>query len=327
MRRTRHFILATGAGALACLTAVGSAHAEPLVTRNQHPLVALYGLPLPLAARLPGPGSGRIGANLSWSNFATTDTMERGSYTLDGEVVEARVQAEHTLGDDFAVRGELAWRQLSGGSLDSLVEDWHELFGLPSGSRHRLPKDALLIEYRSGESTLLRVDDDSSGFADIPLSLGYQLTASERGAVAGWLTVKLPTGKADDLTGSGAVDVALSLAGERQLSERWQLFGQANVVWLGQGDVLADLQQDFAGSLLVGTTWQAWRSFELTAQLEANTAVVDTDTDLDGDAVVLTLGGRYRTNSSWVWDFGISEDQLADASPDIVFLFGVRHAF
>ena len=324
MRRNRNLILGAGASALACLTAIGNTRAEPLVTRNQHPLVALYGLPLPLAARLPSAGAGHIGANVSWSNFATTDTTDRLSYTLDGEVFEARMQAGYALGQDFAIRGELAWRQLSGGSLDSVVEDWHEVFGLPGGSRRLLPEDALLVEYRAGESTLLHVADDSSGLADIPLALGYQLTASERGAVAAWVTLKLPTGKPEDLTGSGAVDVALSLSGERQLSDRWSWFGQANVAWLGNGDVLADSQQDFAGSLLAGATWLAWRSLELTAQLEANTAVLDTGTDLDGDAVVLTLGGRYRTNSGWVWDFGVSEDQLADASPDIVFLLGVR---
>lgn len=319
--------LVAGAGALVCLVLAASAQAEPLLTRNQHPLVTLYGLPMPLAARLPGPGSGRLGATLNWSNIATTDSTDQASYTLDGEVFEVRVRGEHSLGERLAVQGELAWRQTSGGSLDSLLENWHDLFGLPNGSRDRLPEDALLIEYRSGESTLLRVDDESSGLADLPLSLGCQLAATERGAVATWLTIKLPTGKAEDLTGSGAVDVALSLAGERQLSGRWQLFGQANVAWLGNGDVLADLQQDFAGSLLAGTTWKAWRGLELTAQLEANTAVMDTGTDLDGDAVVLTLGGRYRTDAGWAFDFGFSEDLQVDASPDFVFLLGLRRAF
>jgi Protein of unknown function (DUF3187) len=320
-----------------CLTACASAlsflaqsaptHADPILTRNQHPLVALYGLPLPLAARLPGAGSGNIGATVNWSNVATTDTTDRSSYMLDGEVFEVRVQAGHALGERFAVQGQLAWRQLSGGSLDSLVENWHDLFGLPNGSRDNLPRDALRIEYRSGEQTLLLVDDDSSGLADLPLALGYQLTASDQGAIAAWLTVKVPTGKAADLMGSGAVDAAFSLAGERQLSERWQLFGQVNLAWLGEGDVLADLQQDFAGSLLAGATWSARRSLELTAQLEANTAVLDTGTNLDGDAVVLTIGGRYRTDSGWVCDFGFSEDLQIDASPDIVFVLGVRRTF
>ena len=319
--------LAVGASALTCLAQASPAHADPILTRNQHPLVALYGLPLPLAARLPGAGSGSVGAIVNWSNIATTDTTDQRSYTLDGEVFEVRVQAEHAVGEHFAVQGQLAWRQLSGGSLDSLVEGWHDLFSLPNGSRDRLPRDALLIEYRTGASTLLRVDDESSGLADLPLAFGYQLTVSEQGAVATWLTIKVPAGKAADLTGSGAVDVALSLAGERQLSERWQVFGQANVAWLGAGDVLADQQQDFAGSLLAGATWNAWQRLELTAQLEANTAVLDTGTDLDGDAVVLSLGGRYRTDSGWACDFGFSEDLQIDASPDIVFVFGVRRAF
>jgi len=325
MRRNRNPL--AGVGALVCLVSAAGAQAEPLLTRNQHPLVTLYGLPMPLAARLPGSGSGRLGATLNWSNIATTDSTDQASYTLDAEVFEVRVQGEHALGERCAVQGELAWRQTSGGSLDSLVASWHDLFGLPNGSRDRLPEDALLIEYRSGESTLLRIDEESSGLADLPLSLGYQLAANVHGAVATWLTIKLPTGEAEDLTGSGAVDVALSLAGERQLSDRWQLFGQANLAWLGKGDVLADLQQDFAGSLLAGTTWKAWRGLELTAQLEANTAVMDTGTDLDGDAVVLTLGGRYRTDAGWAFDFGFSEDLQVDASPDFVLLLGVRRAF
>ena len=56
--------LSAWVSALICLAQVAAAHADPILTRNQHPLVALYGLPLPLAARLPGAGSGDIGATL-----------------------------------------------------------------------------------------------------------------------------------------------------------------------------------------------------------------------------------------------------------------------
>jgi hypothetical protein len=42
---------------------------------------------------------------------------------------------------------------------------------------------------------------------------------------------------------------------------------------------------------------------------------------------VLTIGGRYRTNSGWVCDFGFSEDLQIDASPDVVFVLGVQRAF
>ena len=54
---------------------------------------------------------------------------------------------------------------------------------------------------------------------------------------------------------------------------------------------------------------------------------MDTGTDIDGDAVVLTLGGRYRTDAGWAFDFGFSEDLQVDASPDIVFVLGVQRTF
>ena len=157
--------------------------------------------------------------------------------------------------------------------------------------------------------------------------MGYQFVESEQSAVATWLSVKLPTGDAERLSGSGAVDVALTVSATREIAESWQVFGQASVAWLGEGDILPDEQQDVAGSILAGATWRATSSFNLTSQLEANTAVFDTGTDLDGDAVVLTLGGTFTTRGGWQFDLGFSEDVLVDASPDFVIVAGAGRSF
>ena len=324
--------VAPGARFGTAMVAVGlltpAAHAEPFLTRNQSPLVAAYGLPSPLPARLPPAGGGRIAGVINWSNDEKDDVAGDSGYTLDGEVLELRLHFEHALGERFAVRAELPWRRLSGGSLDGFVDDWHGFFGLPGGSRRRLPENQLLIEFRENGETLLRYDESVSGIGDIPIALGYQLHASERSALATWLTVKAPTGSADDLTGSGAVDVAATLAGQRSLHERWQLFGQASVAWLGEGDILPERQESFAWTLMGGLTWNAWRALDLTAQLEANSAIYDgLGSDFDGDAVVLTFGGAWRTPGGWRFDVGISEDVEAGASPDVVFVFAVVRDF
>jgi len=191
-----------------------------------------------------------------------------------------------------------------------------------------LPEDQLLLQYYTGPTPLLDVDEGVSGIADIPIAIGYQLLATETGAVSTWLSVKAPTGKAEDLTGSGAVDVAWSIAADHRLAERWQLFGQANLVWLGDGDFLPDVQESYAWSALAGLTWNPWRTLDLTAQFEGNSGVLDTGFDgLDGAAIVLTIGGSYRTAGAWQFDFGISEDIDADASPDFVLNLGVRRGF
>jgi hypothetical protein len=238
------------------------------------------------------------------------------------------VHLDHAFGERYALHGELAYRNLSEGSLDGLIDSWHDAFGLPNGSRTQLPEDQLLLEYHTGPEPSLYLDEARSGIADVPLALGYQLHASATAAAATWLSVKAPTGKAEDLTGSGAVDVAVSIAADRRLAEHWQLFGQANVAWLGDGDFLPDEQESFAWSALAGLTWNPWRTLDLTVQFEGNSAVLDTGFDgLDGDAVVLTFGGSYRTAGGWRFDLGISEDVDVDASPDVVFNLAVRHGY
>jgi hypothetical protein len=320
-------LCAAGVATLTC-GLVTDAHADPFLVRNQHPVVALFGLPSPLPARLPAANTTRVAGVVNWSNFAATESQGDRDFTLDGEVLEARLHIDRRLRDRFSFHGELAYRDLSAGSLDGLVESWHHAFGLPNGSRARLGKDKFLLEYRIGTASWWYIDESVGGFADMPISVGYQMLASDTSAAATWLSVKAPTGKAEDFTGSGAVDIALSLAADRRLAERWQLFGQVNIAWLGEGDLLPDQQESHAWSALAGVTWSPWRSLDLTVQFDGNSAVLDTDLDgLDGDAIVLTFGGSYRTASAWQFDLGVSEDLDAGASPDIVFNVVVRHGF
>lgn len=329
---SRSFAAARAAARVLVPAAIGllapAAHAEPFLTRNQNPLLALYGLPPPLQARLPAPGGGRFAAVVNWSNAAKWDTSGDSEFTLDGEVFELRLHLDHAIGDRYAIHVELPWRRLSEGSLDSVVDDWHGIFGLPGGSRRRLPDDQLLIEYSQGDATLLHFDESSSGIGDIPIAAGYQLHATDHSALAAWLTVKAPVGNADDLTGSGAVDVAATLAGQSQLADDWQLFGQATVAWLGEGDLLPEYQESYAWTLMGGLTWNAWRALDLTTQVEANSRVFDgTGTELEGDAVVITFGGTWRSAGGWRFDLGVTEDLQAGSAPDVAFNFAVVRAY
>jgi hypothetical protein len=309
------------------LWACGSG-AAPLLTRNQNPLVLPYGLPLPLPARLPAAGDGRASLGINWSNAANLETSGKREFTLDAETVDVRLRLEHAFGERWGALIELPWRSLSGGTLDGFIENWHDFFGLPEGPRRRMPKDRLLIDYQESGETLLHVEDSASGIADIPLGVGYQVTSSADRALAAWLTIDVPVGDSDDLLGSGALDAALSMAGEMQLSERWQLFGQVDAVWLGDGDILPEYQQSFVLAGLAGVSWNAWRALDLTVQFYANSQVFDVPvTGLSGDAVVLSYGGTWRTSGGWRFDFGMNEDIDVDASPDATFYFLAQKAF
>jgi hypothetical protein len=303
-------------------------HADPLLTRNQNPLVLPYGLPNPLPARLPAAGSGRFALNLNWSNAADEDVSSSHDFTVDEESMDLRLRLEYAFASNWAGLVELPYRHLGGGTLDGFIRNWHDLFGLPNGVRDEMPDDRLLIEYQEGGQVRLLVDDNSSGIADVPVALGYQIKATDESALASWLTVKVPIGNSNDLLGSGSVDVALSLAGQTQLAEHWQVFGQVDAAWLGQGDILSKYQESFAWAGLAGVSWNAWRSLDLTVQFYANSRVFDIPINgLSGDAIVLTYGGSWRTPGGWRFDVGMNEDIQVNASPDATFYFAVQRGF
>ncbi len=308
--------------------APASANAEPLLTRNQNPLVLPYGFPDPRPARLPTADSGRATLDVNWSNSADIDASGSQNFTIDAETQDVRLRLEYAFGSDWAGLIEIPWRHLSGGTLDGVIENWHDLFGLSNGVRDQMPRDRLLIEFQQGDQVELRVDDSASGIADVPVALGYQVTASDRGAISSWLSVDVPVGESKGLLGSGALDVALSVAGQTQLSEHWQVFGQVDAVWLGQGDILPQYQESFAWAGLAGVSWNAWRSLDLTVQVYANSRVFDVPINgLSGDAVVLGYGGTWRTPAGWRFDLGMNEDIEVNASPDATFYFAVQHGF
>ena len=175
-------IAATAGCAVAgLLPAISSA--EPLLTRNQNPLTLPYGLPMPLPARLPPPGSGRFTLDVNWANSANIESSEDYDFTMDAESQEVRLRLEYAVASKWAAMTELPWRNLSGGSLDGLIDNWHDLFGLPQGPRKNMPDDRLLIDYQQRGKALLHVDDGGSGIADIPLGVGYQAYASNESAL------------------------------------------------------------------------------------------------------------------------------------------------
>jgi hypothetical protein len=296
------------------------------MARDQNPFLAGVGIPSPMPTRVSESAergwSG--GVDLLWGSTALVQS--RGSETLivDAETREARLTLTAPLSKRFSLQLELPYRYTGAGTLDGFIDGWHDAFGLPDGARSELPDDAVNITYLRNRSQQLSFGSSSTGLADAQASLGYDVVASERSALTAWLNVKLPTGDADDLTGSGATDVSFTLAGQRRLDELWSAYGQASVTWLGDGDILPDRQRSVVWSGLVGLSARAWRGLSIKGQIDAHTAAFDSNLDFLSDAVVLTVGGDYQFASGWRLDLGVSEDIAVEHSADVVFLFSVK---
>jgi hypothetical protein len=303
------------------------AQADPFPARDLNPLLAGFGLPAALPARLSGE-SWWLAADFNWASTSLAQRAATQQLIVDAEIREMRATIGRSWPSGFAAQVEIPYRYTGGGVLDSAIDGWHDAFGLPEGARATMPQDRIRVAYARGGTVLLDMDSSAHGLGDIALDVGRSLYSETSGAAAIWLSIKLPSGDADRLTGSGATDVSLAIAGERRLGESWSAFGQASVTRLGRGERFAEQQQDLVWSGLAGIGWRAWRGLELKAQLDAHSAVFDeADLDFLGDALVLTVGGDYRFASGWQLDIAVSEDIAVESASDVVFVFGLRRSW
>jgi len=312
----------------AALLAPGGTYAAAFPTRDQNPLLAGYGIPAPLPARPAAEGTWQLAADLNWSNGSLIQSSRNESLLVDAESRAMRLTVGHAIGERWMLQLQLPYRYTGAGNLDSFIDGWHDFFGLPRGARKRMPRDQFRIAYERNGTLSFDRRTAASGLADLSADLGYGLLAKPNTALAAWLSMKLPTGDADGLTGSGAMDVALSVAGERRFDTRWVVFGQLGVTWLGHGDLLPEQQRSMVWNAMAGASLNVWRSLDVKLQVDAHSAIfAHSQLDFLGQAVILTVGGAYRFQSGWVLDAGVSEDVMVEASPDVVFVLGLRRGF
>jgi hypothetical protein len=305
-----------------------SAAADSLPVIDQNPLLSGFEAPLSLPARIGDARSWSLETSFSWGSTALMQSSANESLLIDAETRELRLALQRGLSNGYAVRVQVPYRSMSGGSLDGFIDDWHDAFGLPEGARPSLPEDALRLFYRRDGAVLLDSRTSRQGLGDVSLEVGKSLVANPSSAVAVWTGVKLPTGDADDFTGSGSVNVSAGLIAEHRFGGRWLIYGQAAGTWMSQGDRLASEQRSVMWSAAAGLSARTFGALVLTAQLDAHTGVFDTNgLDYLGESVQLSIGGSYRFGADWLLTLGVSEDIAVESAPDVVFLFDLKKTF
>lgn len=324
---------------LSCLAAsAGAADMEitPFRTVNQSPLVQIFGLPAETGATIT-PG-GCVGVSLTQdvaSQFTFADTP-RERIILDGESYRWTLAARYGIGPRIEAGIEIPYILYGGGFLDGFVVEWHNVFQLPQGGRDSAPRDRLDFIYDRDGVRKLRMDRAGSGIGDITLTGGMQLydsrDDSSHDSLALRASLKLPSGDSGSLHGSGGTDFSLYLCGARNSFTEWGslgLFGSLGGMALSDGDVLADQQNNLAGSGTLGVGWGPtdWISFKL--QLNWNTPLYRRSSldELSATSLMLVSGGALKLPGDYLLDIGVSEDLAVAAAPDVAFHLGLSKRF
>lgn len=303
---------------------------DPLPTYNQNPFALIYGLPSPDAPRLIGRGElhARVTLESASHFYSAGDASEQ--LVIDGETHRTAVTIKY--GSGTAEWGiEVPYLSHSGGFMDSFIDGWHDFFGLPDGGRAAAVRDELRYVYARDGTDRLRLTQAARGVGDARLLAAWPVAGGNTD-MAVRASLKLPTGDAAELRGSGAADFALWVASgcaAARCGGAWRWNANAGALALGRGDVLPDQQRRLAAFGGIGGGWRAWRAIVLKAELRAHTPFYDGTqlAPLGTSALQLILGGSFDLPADTVIDVAVSEDIRVNTAPDVSFLFSVRARF
>ncbi|HEY9033570.1 MAG TPA: DUF3187 family protein [Pseudomonadales bacterium] len=303
---------------LACCGMFADASA-PL--RNHSPFAQFVGLPGLADPQKLAAGDNRLALVTTLSNQFVLRAKQPDPLLIDVESYISELYWRHGFaGWELEVAVPLiSYRR---GFMDDLVENFHDLFGMPNANRDKRPRDQLRIDYQGQDNVLL--EQPVSGLGDVRLAAGWQLADSWRHRQSLQLMVKLPSGNSERLLGSGSLDVAL-YSSHRWHPGSWQFDLQYGLLWMQTPDVLANQRRDWAGfgGMAIARPFY-WPGWQVMLQLDLHTALYRaSNKEPLNEAVMLSGGLRYRT-SDWQLQLVLLEDLKVYSAPDVGFMLAME---
>ena len=313
----RHFSRGVFYGLLFFITASQAQPAEPFATRDQNPLISIYGVPLPVNARLLPAGESRWLTSFNLTNTLNVDTTTNSELIVDTESSQLNLVYAYGLPNDWMLRLQFGVIHHGAGTFDSWIYNYHDLLGLKQGDRAFVTDDQFQIYISENSNTLLDLQTAQSGLGDTQVQLGKQMTTGNNSASSFWISIKLPTGDSAKLTGSGHTDLALWLATQQHSSENIWLHAQLGGLYMSDTNILESMHKRTAWFGNFGLNYAYNDSLQLKTQFDVHSALYNSRLDFLDTAIQLTFGGSYDFNKNNSIDIAVSEDIKTGSSPDV----------
>jgi len=301
---------------------------ETLEVRNTSPIAQLYGLPTMRGGRAD---ELQVRFSVDAANSFTGDFTDSEFVFLDGETAVFSYAVSRGFGKRWEAGVEVPWIVHSGGRFDGLIDEFHDLFGFPDGGRPLADRGELDYVISADGELATDIRSKKSDLGDLRGWLGWSLLESGRRSLVARAHTKLPTGRAQNLSGSGGFDGALSLdfiqrSALPRASVQMSLGG--GLAFLGQGDLLPSRQRTVVPFGHFGLGIGLGERLTLLGQLDAHGALFNAELSHLGNAVLQgTLGLKFAFSSKLAVDLSLVEDLSGAQAADVIFKLGLVGRF
>lgn len=292
----------------------------PIATRN-HRAVSLPFLRFEPSPNLLGPGKRRWEA--SWTAANDFRRPGDGAVAEDYEVHRLGLLYREGFGEGLEWAVEVPWISRNGGFLDPVIDWWHEsVLGWSDRRRNGTPFGGTSIQMPQGSFS-----GSADGLGDVSLFLSKSFGKGVVGSVG----LKLPTGNARQLLGSGAVDVGAYVQAQFPVARKLRLHAQFGLVAQGKATELEDsrplIHQEGLALVWQANSRDAWIA-QWQAEASSSRAFLRGS---DNPHRLITIGYKRKLSDRYNLDLFFSEDRdlfsgqfpkVANIGPD--FTVGVR---
>lgn len=296
--------------------------------RSQHAYNAVFGLPV---------AAPRTVQTLEWQVSIEHSNQFAGGQAgderllLDGETTRLSISHRQRLGTCWQGEVTLPFISHSEGEFDRAIDDWHQFFSLPDANRDGTDFNSLTYLYEDAEGVRHNVTRPQSGIGDAQLAVQYDLSCGSTADITPAASIlragiKLPTGNANEIRGSGEVDVFADWQSPIwRIRDRWYGGMSLGILFNSSTDRFAS-QEDVAVYGSLGAQFAAWQKLRFIAQLDGHSAFYKSQLRELGDpAFNLAVGARYLLSAAHTLELSISEDAAIDTTPDIVARFAITY--
>ncbi|HVL40468.1 MAG TPA: DUF3187 family protein [Fimbriimonadaceae bacterium] len=281
---------------IAFVLATAAAPQDPIATRNHRALALAF---FRFTPSPPPAADGDKRLSIDWTQ---ANDLRRFLPTLDEDYEITRFTISYEQGYAAgSLTVELPLVNRGSGFLDPIIDGWHALvLGWSDPIRDATPMGRSMLQL-PGESPR----GSAFGIGDLSAVFTRDIGRNSVARAA----LKLPTGNARDLLGSGGFDLGLSLEYRRQLGQQWSVFAQVALIHQGGGLALKNerewVDQECLALIFAHNSKDTW-----VAQWQSESSALRSGfAPSDAPHRILTFGYRRRLSSSqWIEGF-FSEDR------------------
>jgi len=303
--------------------------AQPLPEHDTTPFALLLASPSAVDARpLTKAGRWRLDSSVITASHAIVERSGNEFLILDGESSRMSFDLRFGVSDRVEVGVEVPVISHEAGRLDSLIDEWHSFFGLPDGSRDELPQDDLQFLFAVDGTPQVNEVERRRGLGDTRLTLGLDVSPSERHRRAVRVALALPTGQASSFSGGGDADLSVGVTGAiaPPPGSAVSLFYGAHATYVGEPGLLEDRYRRLIGQVSAGLSFPVSRRVSLVAQSTLRSPLYDASIETLGKAsITLTFGGHVDLSSTLRLSLGVTEDIQVNSAPDVSFNAGLSY--